>query len=92
MAAYLAAHRALICSTARERLAQVLASIASGVGRNVAGGLEPDVRNEELANEANVTLFTASRLLNEWQRAGILEKNRGKILLRSPESLLRRAT
>jgi CRP-like cAMP-binding protein len=92
MAAYLAAHRALICATARERLAQVLASIASGIGRRVAGGLELDVRNEELANEANVTLFTASRLLNEWQRAGILQKSRGKILLRSPESLLRRAT
>ena len=92
MAAYLAAHRALICATARERLAQVLASIASGIGRRVAGGLELDVRNEELANEANVTLFTASRLLNEWQRAGILEKSRGKILLRSPESLSPRAT
>ena len=70
----------------------MLASIANGIGRRVAGGLELDVRNEELANEANVTLFTASRLLNEWQRAGILQKSRGKILLRSPESLLRPAT
>jgi CRP-like cAMP-binding protein len=91
MAAYLAAHRALISGAARERLAQVLASIASGIGRKVAGGLELDIRNEELANEANVTLFTTSRLLNEWQRAGILQKSRGKILLSSPASLLRRA-
>jgi len=91
MAAYLAAHRALISGAARERLAQVLASIASGIGRKVAGGVELDIRNEELANEANVTLFTTSRLLNEWQRAGILQKSRGKILLSSPESLLRRA-
>ena len=92
MAAYLAAHRALICATARERLAQVLASIASGIGRRVTGGLELDIRNEELANEANVTPFTASRLLNEWQRAGILQKSRGKILLLYPEGLLPGAT
>jgi CRP-like cAMP-binding protein len=89
LAAYRAAHRALICGTARERFAKVLTTLASGIGHKVEGGIELDVRNEELANEANVTLFTASRLLNEWQRAGVLRKSRGKIVLRSPERLLR---
>ena len=42
-----------------------------------------------VANEANITLFTTSRLLNQWQRAGLLVKSYGKILLRSPERLLR---
>lgn len=92
LAAYRAAHRALICATARERLAQVLVTLASGIGNKVAGGVELQVVNEELANEANVTLFTASRLLNEWQRRGILVKGRGKIVLRSPLRLLRYAT
>ena len=88
MTAYHAAHRALTCGSARERLAHVLATLASGIGHKVPGGIELDVKNEELANEANVTLFTASRLLNEWQRARILQKSRGKILLRSRERLL----
>ena len=88
MTAYHAAHRALICGSARERFAHVLATLASGIGRKVPGGIELDVKNEELANEANVTLFTASRLLNEWQRAGVLRKSRGKIFLSSPEHLL----
>jgi CRP-like cAMP-binding protein len=91
LAAYRAAHRALICGTAGDRLAQVLVSLASGIGKKVAGGVELKIRNDELANEANVTPFTASRLLSQWQRRGMLLKSRGKILVRSPELLLRHA-
>jgi len=92
LAAYHAAHMALICGSARERLAHVLVSLARGIGQKVVEGVELKVSNEELANEANVTLFTASRLLNEWKRKGMLLKRRGRILLRTPESLLRNAT
>lgn len=91
LAAYRTAHRALICGNARERLALVLVSLARGIGQKVAGGVELNIRNEELANEANVTVFTASRLLSEWQRKGMLAKGRNKILLRSPELLLQYA-
>jgi CRP/FNR family transcriptional regulator, nitrogen oxide reductase regulator len=89
LAAYRAAHASLICDSAAQRLAHVLANLAGGIGRQVPGGVELDVRNEELANEANVSLFTASRLLSAWQREGLLVKGRGKVLLRSPERLLR---
>ena len=77
----------MTCHSARQRLALVLTNLASGIGRKVPGGIELDVRNEELANEANVTTFTTSRLLREWQRHGIVRKSRGKVLLRSPERL-----
>lgn len=89
MAAYRAAHASLICNSAPQRLAQVLANLAEGMGEKVPGGIELDVRNEELANEANISLFTASRLLSAWQREGILVKRRGKVLLRFPGRLLR---
>jgi CRP/FNR family transcriptional regulator, nitrogen oxide reductase regulator len=84
---YRGAHISLTCDTAGQRLARVLANLASGIGERVADGIELDVRNEELANEANVTPFTASRLLSGWQRKGILTKKRGKVLLRFPERL-----
>ena len=87
LVAYRAIHVSMTCDSARQRLARVLAELASGIGQKVPGGIELDVRNEELANEANVTPFTASRMLGEWQRQGILHKGRGKILLRSPERL-----
>jgi CRP/FNR family transcriptional regulator, nitrogen oxide reductase regulator len=90
MSIYVATHEALTCHTARERLAGVLANLVWGFGRKASGGIELDVTNEDLANAANVSHFTASRLLNEWSRKGILTKERGKILLHSPELLLRR--
>ena len=87
LVAYRAIHVSMTCDSARQRLARVLADLATGIGQKVPGGVELDVRNEELANEANVTPFTASRMLSEWQRQGVLRKSRGKILLCSPERL-----
>jgi CRP/FNR family transcriptional regulator, nitrogen oxide reductase regulator len=84
---YRAAHASLICNSAPERLARILANLAEGIGHKVPGGVELDIRNEELANEANVSVFTASRLLSAWQREGILLKRRGKVLLRFPNRL-----
>jgi CRP/FNR family transcriptional regulator, nitrogen oxide reductase regulator len=91
LAAYRAAHSSLICNSAPERLARVLANLATGIGQKVAGGVELDVRNEELANEANISLFTASRLLSAWHREGVLVKRRGKVLLRFPGRLFPRS-
>lgn len=83
-----AAHIALTCQTAAERVAAVLTNLGRGIGRVVPNGIELEVSNEELAQAANVTHFTASRLINQWQRQGALIKTRGKILLRSPEKLI----
>lgn len=84
---YLAAHASLICNSAPQRLARILTNLAEGIGHKVPEGVELDIRNEELANEANVSVFTASRLLSAWQREGILMKRRGKVLLRLPDRL-----
>jgi CRP-like cAMP-binding protein len=87
LAWYLAAHVALTCHSAAQRLAGVLDSLVAVIGQKVPGGVELDVTNEELANAANVTPFTASRLLSAWQRAGAVKKSRGKISLRQPTRL-----
>ena len=80
-----ASHMALISHTARQRLARVLTSLAQGIGHKVPGGTELGITNEELANTANVTLFTASRILSEWQRNEMVYKKRGRIVLRTPQ-------
>jgi len=87
LAWYLAAHVALTCHSAEQRLAGVLGSLAEVIGQSVPGGIELDVTNEELANAANVTAFTASRMLSAWQRRGVVKKSHGKILLRQPTGL-----
>src|SRR5215469_14162011 len=85
---YLTAHIALTCDSARKRCASVLTNIGRTVGQEVAGGIELAITNEELANAAGITVFDASRFMSAWQRSGALAKTRGKILLRSLDSLL----
>jgi len=76
---------------AGQRVARVLGNLAKGMGWKGFDGIAINVSNEELANEANVTVFTVSRLLSDWQRKGLLSKKRGKVVLRSPEELIRNA-
>jgi len=87
LAWYVADHVALIGHTARQRLASVLVCLAETIGERVSDGFQFDATNEELAAAANVTAFTASRLLSEWQRNGAVVKRRGKVVLRFPERL-----
>jgi CRP-like cAMP-binding protein len=88
---YVAAHAALTSKTARERLAHVLVELAPNLGQRTSGGeIELDVTNEELANSANISPYTTSRTISKWQKSGVLRKRRGKILLRSAESLFLR--
>jgi CRP/FNR family transcriptional regulator, nitrogen oxide reductase regulator len=87
LAWFQASHMALVSHTARQRLARALTSLAPGIGHKVPGGIELDITNEELANAANVTPFTASRLLSEWQRNGAVTKSRGSLVLRAPQRL-----
>jgi CRP-like cAMP-binding protein len=87
---YIAAHASLVSQTARERLAHVLFGLAENIGEKVSGFIEVDVTNEELANSANITAYTASRMISRWERDGVIRKKRGKILVRSPERLFLR--
>lgn len=83
-----AAHISLTTDDAHGRVAHLLVSLASAIGRATHEGVEVRIMHEDLAEGANVTPFTVSRCLGNWERAGILAKNRGKILLRKPELLL----
>ena len=84
---FLAAHSSLVSHTAEQKLAHVLITLANGFGRKTSAGTSLELTNEQLANAANVTPFTASRILGSWQRNGAVVKTRGKLLLRSSAQL-----
>ena len=88
---YRIGHAVLVSNDARKRLATVLSDLAMRMGHPTASGVELDVTNEELASAANVTLFTASRLLSEWQRARLISKTRGRVVVASPSKLISQA-
>jgi CRP-like cAMP-binding protein len=89
---YIADYRDLLIAashhTASERIALVLANLGRDIGQKSFDGTVINISNEDLANEANVTIFTVSRTLNEWQRKGLVMKKRGQVVLRAPEKLL----
>jgi CRP-like cAMP-binding protein len=75
----------LLKDDARGRVAHLLASLACAVGKpRTRGGIELQIKNADLGAGANVSASNVSRLLNEWERAGALRKDRGKILLSQP--------
>ncbi len=84
----IASQVSLTSDDARGRIAHYLLSLACGIGVVSPDGIELQIKNEDLAAGANVTPFTASRTLSQWQRDGVLTKRRGKIVLGNPELLL----
>jgi CRP/FNR family transcriptional regulator, nitrogen oxide reductase regulator len=89
---YLAAYTdrviGLATGTAEQRLAITLLQLSRRIGHVRPNGVELSIMNEDLAGLANVSAFTASRLLKEWERQGLVQKSRGKVCILSPEGLL----
>ncbi len=77
--------------SAKQRLARVVLTLSQSIGTKERSGIALEVTNEDLASAADVTLFTASRILSRWQRASILLKRRGKLVLPSLELLQQQA-
>jgi CRP-like cAMP-binding protein len=74
--------------TAPQRLGRMLVESARDIGRPGREGIELHLTNEQLAEMADVSPFTASRQLSEWQSRGILTKRRKKIVLRAPQRII----
>ena len=80
-------HVQLVSMGAEQKLARTLLNLGHRVGRVDHTGVEVDVTNQELGALADIGTFTASRLLNRWERKGAVAKKRGKVLIQAPELL-----
>ena len=81
-------HERLLSRTAEQRLAHVLMRLGSRGGVPSMSGIEVRIKNEQLASLADVSPFTASRLLKDWERHGAVSKSRGTVHIMCPEKLL----
>jgi CRP/FNR family transcriptional regulator len=88
LAAYARRHGRLISEPAPQRLAHTLVQVAHRAGRVSPTGVEVEITNEQLGGLADVGLFTTSRLLGDWERNGLIRKERGRIQIETPEKLL----
>jgi CRP-like cAMP-binding protein len=85
---YMKRHAGLLTENAESRLAQALLHLATKAGEVRPSGVAIDITNEQLGSLSDVSSFTASRLLSKWERDGKLSKQRGRVTLLSPESLM----
>jgi len=88
LAWYAATHASLHGRTAKQRLASIVVALAHSIGHRSPAGIELRLSNEELAQSANVTIFTVSRMVAAWQRQGLLKKRRGGVLITDLRNLL----
>ena len=81
-------HANLMTRDRASRLAQALLQLATHAGEVQLSGIVIDITNEHLSSLSDISSFTASRLLSRWQRDGKLIKERGRVTLLAPESLM----
>jgi CRP-like cAMP-binding protein len=85
---YLDRHAGLVTKTAKERLAGTLARLSEQSGQFHPEGIEIRATNDELSALADISPFTTSHVLNNWVKAGIVSKWRGRVVLHAPEALM----
>jgi CRP/FNR family transcriptional regulator, nitrogen oxide reductase regulator len=72
-----------------QRLARALLRLAEHGGTVTPGGIEIShpVTRQELAELTGTTLFTVSRLMSQWETAGLLRTGRGAVAILDPDGL-----
>lgn len=72
------------------RLARALVRLAHQAGTRTAEGIRIDlpITRSELAQMTGTTVYSVSRLLAEWQRAGIVATERRHVVVRRPHGLV----
>jgi CRP-like cAMP-binding protein len=87
-------YQELLTESVEQRLAQALLNLLSTMGRDIDNGtlIDMPLTEEDLAALTGTTMYTVSRMLNKWQRAGLVEATRRRIVVCCPDALKRVAT
>lgn len=82
--------RDLSTERVERRIARALLRLVGQAGRPVEAGVEVafPVTRQEIAEMTGTTLYTVSRVLRQWERAGILQTRRGRIVVRDVSALV----
>ena len=72
------------------RLARTIIRLAVQAGKKVTEGILIDlpVTRQDLAEMSGTTLYTASRILSQWEEQGLVINGREKVIVRDPQGLI----
>jgi CRP/FNR family transcriptional regulator, nitrogen oxide reductase regulator len=82
--------RTLSTERVERRLARVLLRLVRQVGKKEQSGVLIDLSlsRQDLAEMSGSTIFTVSRILSQWERQGLIDAGRERVLIRSPHGLV----
>jgi CRP-like cAMP-binding protein len=81
-------YRELATEKVERRIARVLLRLATQLGIKTAGGIELAFTRQDLAEMSGTTLYTVSRVLSDWERQGLVEAGRERVLIRNPHGVV----
>lgn len=84
-------YRELATERVERRIALTVLRLAGQVGRRLEEDkpvVELPMSRQEIAEAAGTTLFTVSRVLAEWERQGLVEAGRERVVIREPHGLV----
>ena len=85
-----ARYRELATERVEQRVARALQRLVGQAGKKVNGGvlIEFPLSRQDLAELTGTTLHTVSRILSDWERQGIVESGRQRVLICNPHGLI----
>jgi CRP-like cAMP-binding protein len=82
-------YRELATEKVERRIARTLLRLTAQLGAKAAdGSIELIFTRQDLAEMSGTTLFTASRVLSEWEKRGLVESGRERVVIRNPHGLV----
>ncbi len=82
-------YRELATEKVERRIARAMLRLTAQMGvKNVDGNIELAFTRQDMAEMSGTTLYTVSRVLSEWEKRGLVESGRERVLIRNPHGLV----
>ena len=84
-------YRELATEKVERRIALTILRLAGQVGKRGAGNemtVELPLSRQDVAEASGTTIYTVSRVLADWERRGLVETGRERVLIRNPHGLV----
>jgi CRP/FNR family transcriptional regulator, nitrogen oxide reductase regulator len=84
-------YRELATEKVERRIAMTILRLAGQIGRRTDSqemAVELPLSRQDVAESSGTTIFTVSRVLADWERRGLVEAGRERVLIRNPHGLV----
>ncbi len=84
-------YRELATERVERRIALTVLRLAGQIGKRLEGKemmVELPLSRQDVAESSGTTIFTVSRVLADWERRGLVEAGRERVVIRNPHGLV----